>query len=358
MPNPIQGAKVEIYKNNRLIDYRYTDATGSCSFNLPQDTYKIKVTKENYMPHEQTITLNTDIIKTVYLEKKPYKLIETLMRARLVDAISVKEKGVETKILTVTTTRLSDRISISERPLVRIPTPTSTHLSDSINVSERIEQKVVTVTPTQLSDNINVSEYVTNASGIDPNDPEWRPEDGWTTIWEFKDPAELNDFANYSRFSASVENDKLIFNPPEGDYGQAYRIVSSIYRKVAVCLKVKVLQVADIEDMILHTAVADGSNEYTPSLYTVANDTTKLKLLNGSVIIFDNPEDWIVYVSDIDNGTIRIYDKNKNVLAETEQAPAESTELGSMIRIIEDNYPTSALYVVTDVEVDWIAVKE
>mgnify|MGYP000418551338 CR=1 FL=1 len=64
---PIQGAKVEVYKNEELVDYRYTNSNGRCDFFLPEDTYTVKVTKEGYLPHEQTVTLNQDIVKEVEL---------------------------------------------------------------------------------------------------------------------------------------------------------------------------------------------------------------------------------------------------------------------------------------------------
>jgi len=64
---PIQGAKVEVYKDEELVDYRYTDSNGRCDFFLPEDTYTVKVTKEGYFPHEQTVTLNQDIVKEVEL---------------------------------------------------------------------------------------------------------------------------------------------------------------------------------------------------------------------------------------------------------------------------------------------------
>ena len=64
---PIQGAKVEVYKDEELVDYRYTDSNGRCDFSLPENTYTVKVTKEGYFPHEQTVTLNQDIVKEVEL---------------------------------------------------------------------------------------------------------------------------------------------------------------------------------------------------------------------------------------------------------------------------------------------------
>lgn len=354
MPNPIQGARVEIYKNDKLIDYRYTDVTGSCDFDLPQDIYKVKVSKENYKPHEQIITLNTDIIKTVYLEKKPYKLIETLMRARLVDAISVKEKGIETKILTVATTQLSDRIDVVERPLTRLSTPAFTRLSDSINVLERTEQKVITTTPTQLSDNINISEYTTNASGIDPNDPTWAPADGWTTVWEFKDPAELDDFANMEQTYAYVENDELLFNPPSDHFGIASRSDSYPIKKFAICIKTTILS-AGLGDIV---EVESDDGIYKKALSFRLTNTGRLRLIdyiNGNYVDFDNPNDFIIFVVDFENNVARVYDRNKNILAELNLSSEPYTGAGYYIYIWEYNEYQG---ITDDVEVDWIAIKE
>jgi len=196
-----------------------------------------------------------------------------------------------------------------------------------------------------------------NASGLDPNDPEWMPEDGWTTVWEFKDPAELDDFANSIKEDAYVENDVVKFNPQEDDRACIERYVDSIYKKVAICLKVNVIFTVGSYSIIEGT-IQDGTYLHSILLTTIADDVTKLRLVDwGSAtsIVFDNPSDWMIVIIDYVNEIAKVYDKNKNVIAELNITPESYTTTGSRIQVCEENHTN---FIVNDVEVDWIAVKE
>jgi len=190
-----------------------------------------------------------------------------------------------------------------------------------------------------------------NASGLDPNDPEWAPPDGWTKVWEFRTSSELDDFANAEKAYADVESDKLVFNPPENETGLVVREVNTPYRKVAVCLKVKILQPPPADFDIVHVEVTDGSEHYLSQLFVMENDTTRLKLHGSTEAVFNNPEDWIVFVFDKANNVLRVYDKNKNVLAEVEPYRQSMSGMYAMI-FLREECP------IVDVEIDWVAVKE
>jgi len=113
---PIQGAKVEIYKDEKLIDHCYTNEYGICEFYLPEDTYKIKVTKEGYEPHEQTINLIEDYVKEVLLSKVgALKEAELLSETILSDVVSAKEY-IPKQAELVSETILSDILNIRYIP--------------------------------------------------------------------------------------------------------------------------------------------------------------------------------------------------------------------------------------------------
>lgn len=202
----------------------------------------------------------------------------------------------------------------------------------------------------------DVIKGVLNASGIDPNDPTWTPAGGWDKVWEFETDAELTDFATGQRY-ASVSDHRVIFEPPSDDYGYVERdITDEVISKVAICLKDIVSSAPDIH-MIVGVDIDDGTSVYSVSLYTVAGDPSKLELYDensGNSVVFTNPNDWIVFVVDYVNKIARVYDRNKNVLAELSLTADTSVAKGYWVHVEE--YNVSAV-TIDDVEVDWIAIK-
>ncbi len=197
---------------------------------------------------------------------------------------------------------------------------------------------------------------IVNASGIDPNDPTWMPAGGWDKIWEFETDAELTDFATDQQY-ASVSDHRVVFEPPSGSYGYIERdITDGGISKVAICLKDIVSSVTDIHMVAGVDVIVDG-NLYSVSIYTVAGDPSKLELydeVSGTSVHFTNPGDWIVLVVDLVNKIARVYDRNKNVLAEVTLSPSSTTQTGYWVYVEEDN---ESDYTIDDVEVDWIAIK-
>jgi len=205
---------------------------------------------------------------------------------------------------------------------------------------------------------VEVTAAPTNASGLDPNDPTWAPTGGWDKIWEFRTEDELNDFANKEIKNASVENDRIVFSPPSGDYGIAEReVLNTVLKKAAVCLKVSVSSAQCMYE-ISYVSMDDGSYEWNVGLNVAYQDVTKLILYDEGYeensATFDNPNDWLVVVWDYESKVVKVYDKNKNVIAQVNMSESESLAPRYLALCREWNDVDG---VTTDVEVDWIAVK-
>ncbi|RLF08429.1 MAG: hypothetical protein DRJ60_00420 [Thermoprotei archaeon] len=194
-----------------------------------------------------------------------------------------------------------------------------------------------------------------NASGLDPNDPTWAPATGWEKIWEFRSPDELNDFAT-SMMYAAVENDMLIFKDiPSGEYGDVLREVLDVVKShMAMAIKL------NVEALTNSVPVAaflydDGTNMYIAYLFTDPSDPSILWLYEygaSATATFVNPNDWFVFCVDIENKVAKVYDKNKQLLAQISLSALPSSRREYAIGIHEENSSIG----ITDVAVDWVAV--
>jgi len=200
-----------------------------------------------------------------------------------------------------------------------------------------------------------VEAYAINASGLDPNDPTWAPAGGWEKTWEFKSADELTDFTRDYAY-AVVEEDMLRFKDiPSGDYGYANRTISNETKnRMAIALKVNVISV-DRGAMILNLEFHDGRSCYGIYLVTDPSDPSVLDLydvVSGNVVTFNNPNDWFVVILDVANKVAKVYDKNKQVIAQIDLSSASTSEVKYIVYIEEDNVGAD----VTDVDVDWVAI--
>lgn len=200
---------------------------------------------------------------------------------------------------------------------------------------------------------------VTNASGLDPTDPTWYPDIGYTDVWEFDRAEDLDSFANYDRKSAFVEAGMLRFAPGTGDEGYAWRLYTDRFLKVyVVCLRVSIQSVTE-KQAITYIVSRNGTNSYDVALQVVDTQTLELlDVISGSSVQFTNPMDWFVVKIDVVNGIARVYNRDKEVIAELGLTPESTNEGRSEIYVCEpNNYPPTSP-ATFDVDVDWIAVHE
>jgi hypothetical protein len=201
---------------------------------------------------------------------------------------------------------------------------------------------------------------VRNASGLDPDDPAWAPPDGWTKVWEFKSPSELDDAFTTISY-VSVANDQLLFNPPSGKTAYVDQDISGIYyKKVAICLKMQEYNVSGL-NVILLEVVSDKAN--VGGIYAdvfVTKDSPQLLLLDdvsNNQIVVPIPQDWFVIVAEYtepSGGYLRVYDSNKRLIAELPLGNDLWNSTVVYLAMWNGKNTTNGTYIFS---VDWIAVK-
>ena len=208
---------------------------------------------------------------------------------------------------------------------------------------------------------VSVRPLVTNASGIDPNDPTWMPPDGWTRVWEFTDPAEVNEVFNYPSGYEVVENDVLSWALPEGvSVGAERYIENQSWTRAAVCLKIKITEVLQNYRGFIYFNPVPAPNEPVGvdfNLTAGSTDVTVVDWAETGSATFTPPDDWIVIVVENALGGsawCRVYDRYRNVIAEV------GLGKGTTLTAYEDMWfeVHNATDVGTwDVVIDWIALK-
>jgi len=197
----------------------------------------------------------------------------------------------------------------------------------------------------------------TEPSGIDPNDPTWCPPEGWTKIWKFLTEDELEDFTQGDYYYAYVENGLLKFDSVTSGYAYAEREIYFIYAKrVAICFRINI-KISNVIYGFLLVRSENGTIGRTASLYTVSGDTSKIELyasISQDRVVFNNPNDFIVLVYDYDERKTKVYDKNKNLLAEVTMGDGAVDVKKYWIQLLE--YTESDCEY--DLEVDWVAIQE
>jgi hypothetical protein len=192
-------------------------------------------------------------------------------------------------------------------------------------------------------------------SCISPLDPLWTPPDGWTYLYRFASADEVGQAFNFPSGYEVVENGVLGWNPPSGETGGVERSYGDrSWKKVAVCLKVKVSSVAaDYSDVIyFNPNIAPDSGVSVE--FNVVAGRTSLDIMGYE---FTPPDDWIVIV--VENypeqpAYLRIYDRNKNLLFQL-QLTKFATSVTAEEMWFEVHNNTS--YGTWDIQIDWIALK-
>jgi len=205
-------------------------------------------------------------------------------------------------------------------------------------------------------------DYEYSTSLADVVSPEtYEPTGGWDTIWRFTSTLEIDDFANYSKAYTDIDvidNAKfMVFNPPDGEIGNARRLESDkVWARVGVALKVS-LDTMEVATTICSVYTSDGVNYAYVSITTIAGNLSQLKLseYTGNAQVFDIPPDgYIILIVDFESMTATVYDKDGNVLAQIPIGVTSSDITEAHVGIWEENISG---HVVENIDVDWVAVK-
>ena len=201
-----------------------------------------------------------------------------------------------------------------------------------------------------------------NVSGINPYDPAWMPPDGWTHVWEFTDPHQVNEAFNFPCKREVVEGGVLSWALPEGMSAGAERFIENqSWTRAAVCLKINIMEVlADYGSFIYFNPVPT-TNDFAYVDFNLTAGSTDVTVVDGvgtGSATFTPPDDWIVIVvENVPGGSAwcRVYDRNKNIIAEvglekrTTVPPAYEDMWFEVHNATADG--------TWDIDIDWIALK-
>jgi len=202
---------------------------------------------------------------------------------------------------------------------------------------------------------------VTKPPRFDPYDPCWMPSDGWTKLWDFDDPSEIDDFANIGSLYAYVEDSILKFNEPYGEVGYAVRVTTTDnFDRVAIAFRLP--ERVPQTDILTAFTIArqDGSKGMVIYVIISNNDPTKIFLLDmvsSTVVAIPYNGEWRLLLIDFVNKVARIYDQNHNVLGEITLTEESTTEVNYEIDVYDYNYyqVDTTNYGRLQNFVDWIA---
>jgi|GEM_PF-4904167 len=376
---PIKDAKVTIRDVDlKLVTEGYTNEEGIFETRLLTGRYHIAVEKEGYQPHEQWTDVLQDIDKLVVLATVPTNVLQTITRAKFRDMITPTVTLPEVILQTLSHARFTDwkdiyalkkasLVTLSHAQFTdwrdiytlkpkRLQTLTYGRYTDWKDIYIKHYAKLQTISKGQYTDQGTISTYTPTTEQIDPNDPTWCPPEGWTKVWKFLSEDELNDFANYIKENAYVENGVLEFSPPDGLWGCAERYVSGTHLvRCAGCIRISVSQCTANTPFFFPSNTFEGK-DYLPRTTLEPSNPNKLRFtdaITGDYLTFDNPSDWFVVVFDFIEEKAKAYDKNKNLIAEFSFTYRSYTGHEYYFIIREANVEGTRF----DVKVDWVAVQ-
>jgi len=262
-----------------------------------------------------------------------------------------------------------ENLDLATKPIPPVELLETAKLKDKIII---VRSKSLLETPV-LTDEIEVLPYLSEISGLNPYDPLWTPPEGWDKIVRFKEWSEAEEFFvcpldpdRVTLYNAYVSNDQLGFDPPSGDSGTADRCCAEWIKRIAVCMKYKAIENESTYGWtIFELKSANGERRLRITLALKAGSLTRIEIIywentTGYLCTrFTNPEDWMVVMIDFD-GIVRVWDKNKNLIAECYPSKYSTTELADEIHFEEHNEPTidtTSEPIIDDLYIDWIAIR-
>jgi len=195
-----------------------------------------------------------------------------------------------------------------------------------------------------------------NASGLDPYDPTWTPQDGWDIVYEMRCGFGMSIPFNYGEGEAII-NETLHFTTPPG---KTYNIGSYAdgisFRRVAVAFRIDIKS-ANLPDYVMYVDEAIPPNWISPEIVLAQGNTRALRLhdyVNDNYIDVPYDGDWVVAVFDLDNRKLTLYDKNNNVIGSLNLTTGSFDREYLDLNIAEENNFNGNTY---KIYVDWIAVR-
>ena len=223
---------------------------------------------------------------------------------------------------------------------------TSTVDSETGEETERIEL---------LVDWIGYILYGGDVSNISPDDPTWAPTDGWSKVWQFKTSDELNDFTTECVY---IKDGLLMFKniPDELSGSLIHHAEGKYYKRIAICAYIR-NAISNCTAETIKFECSDGTKYSFGIISMKYNNRHYMRLhtvFAEEIIEFELPPDWIVVVFDFEEGYCKVYNRDKEVIAEIELRYDSSDRLYGRINVWEENWASCK----NDVYIDWIAVKE
>ena len=211
----------------------------------------------------------------------------------------------------------------------------------------------ITLSPTEITFQDALNKL--SPSGLDPNDPAWKPTDGWTCIYDLHRIEDARAFAFWDRAQIQPEKHELcIGNVVESEGAIKIPDLEGICRNIKtvyatkLAIAVKVLSIwAGAYGWAPYVEINDGANRYVGAL-GIYEDA--MCLWNGDTeVCTQHIFDWIVYVLDLTAGKHHIFDKNKNIILSQDVQPVATTTL--------TDYSIEISSESCELLVDWIAIK-
>jgi hypothetical protein len=199
-----------------------------------------------------------------------------------------------------------------------------------------------------------------NPSGFDPFDPEWSPPCGWTVVYDFSSPDQVNVAFNDIHGNVVVDNGIVSQDIPDQEEGNMSRFIENIsWTRIAIAVKLRV----DKTNYGVAGVFGLYSAPIPDHFATVITDFPKgtnihnIHLLIGSEYYsFTLPDDWFLVVLDNTPGRnpyVKIYDTNKNIIFQVEVEPWHASGIAEDIDLHTSNNGFLGTF---SFQLDWFAL--
>lgn len=203
-------------------------------------------------------------------------------------------------------------------------------------------------------------------SGFDPDDPTWAPAEGWTKVWNFLNMDDVKDYAfndpNNYRYAATL-NGIVKFDTPSGDYGLLSHYKDAVtFSRVAITFKITNIDTENYDADALGAYIDDGSVAIGARIIIKPLISDKIYLSDygsGAEVEIPYNGEWLLFLYDFNERKARIYDKNKQLLAEVMLTNAGTVSVESDAYAYDYNefYFGTERWGTFRTQIDWIAVQ-
>lgn len=199
-----------------------------------------------------------------------------------------------------------------------------------------------------------------NPSGFDPFDPEWSPPCGWTVVYDFSSPDQVNVAFNYISGNTVVNDGVVSQDLPDQQEGYIARDIFNIaWTRVAIAVKLRVDEITFpvIGIFGLYSAPLRDHFGTVATSYPKGTNIHNIQLAIGDGYYdFTLPDDWFLVVFDNTIGRnpyVKIYDTNKNIIFQVEAEPLHAYFIGETINLHSSNNGDLGTF---SFQIDWLAL--